>query len=116
MSSLFVAETGRMHSADSQHIRIYDLMDGRPVNGRVFHTISSGYADGIRCDSDGNLWSSAADGAHCIAPDGRLMGKIQVPELVSNLCFGGRAKHRLFITATTSVDSVILNRRGVQWP
>jgi gluconolactonase len=44
------------------------------------------------------------------------MGKILVPELVSNLCFGGRAKHRLFITATTSVYLVILNRRGEQWP
>ncbi|WP_431298624.1 SMP-30/gluconolactonase/LRE family protein [Tabrizicola sp. BL-A-41-H6] len=113
---LYVADTGRMHSADPQHIRVYDMVAGRPVNGRVFHTISPGSADGIRCDSEGNLWSSAADGVHCIAPDGHLMGKILVPELVSNLCFGGRAKHRLFITATTSVYSVILNRRGAQWP
>ena len=74
----------------------------------------------IRCvpveDEDGNLWSSAGDGVHCIAPDGHLMGKILVPEVVSNICFGGRAKHRLFITATTSLYSVILNRKGVQWP
>jgi gluconolactonase len=115
-SRLYVADTGRMHSADPQSIRVYDMAAGRPVNGRHFHTISPGCADGIRCDSDGNLWSSAADGVHCIAPDGHLMGKILVPEVVSNLCFGGRAKHRLFITATTSVYSVILNRRGVQWP
>ena len=53
---------------------------------------------------------------HCIGPDGALLGKILVPELVSNLCFGGRAKHRLFITATTSVYSVVLNREGVQRP
>lgn len=113
---LYVADTGRMFSADPQHIRVYDMVEGRPVNGRIFHRISPGCADGIRCDSDGNLWSSAADGVHCIAPDGRLLGKILVPELVSNICFGGRAKHRLFITATTSVYSVILNRKGVQWP
>jgi gluconolactonase len=105
-----------MFSTDPQHIRVFDMVDGRPVNGRLFHSISPGCADGIRCDSDGNLWSSAADGVHCIAPDGRLLGKVLVPELVSNICFGGRAKHRLFITATTSVYSVILNRRGVQWP
>jgi gluconolactonase len=98
-----VADTGRLFSADPQHIRVYDMVDGRPVNGRLFHTISPGCADGIRVDTDGNLWSSAADGVHCIAPDGHLMGKILVPELVSNLCFGGRAKHRLFLTATTSV-------------
>lgn len=113
---LYVADTGRQFSADPQHIRVYDMVEGRPINGRLFHTISPGCADGIRCDSDGNLWSSAADGVHCIAPDGRLLGKILVPELVSNICFGGRAKHRLFITATTSVYSVILNRKGVQWP
>jgi gluconolactonase len=115
-SRLYVADTGRMFQSDPQTIRVYDMVEGRPVNGRHFHTISPGCADGIRCDSDGNLWSSAADGVHCIAPDGHLMGKILVPELVSNLCFGGRAKHRLFITATTSVYSVILNRNGAQWP
>ncbi|MCU0906497.1 MAG: SMP-30/gluconolactonase/LRE family protein [Rhodobacteraceae bacterium] len=113
---LYVADTGRMFSDDPRHIRVYDMVDGRPVNGRLFHTIAPGCADGIRVDADGNLWSSAADGVHCIAPDGRLLGKVLVPELVSNLCFGGRAKHRLFITATTSVYAVVLNRRGVQWP
>jgi gluconolactonase len=115
-SRLYVADTGRMFSADPQHIKVFDMVGGRPVNGRIFHTINPGCADGIRVDSDGNLWSSAADGVHCIGPDGRLLGKILVPEIVSNICFGGRAKHRLFITATTSLYSVILNRRGVQWP
>ena len=115
-SRLYVADTGRMFSDDPQHIRVYDMVGGRPVNGRHFHTIAPGCADGLRVDADGNLWSSARDGVHCLAPDGRLLGKILVPECVSNLCFGGRAKHRLFITATTSVYSVILNRRGVQWP
>jgi gluconolactonase len=115
-SRLYVADTGRIFSADPQHIRVFDMVGGRPANGRVFHTISPGCADGIRCDSDGNLWSSAGDGVHCIAPDGHLLGKILVPEVVSNLCFGGRAKHRLFLTATTSVYSVILNRTGSQWP
>jgi len=77
---------------------------------------ASGHSDGFRCDSDGNIWTSAADGVHCISPSGVLMGKIFVPELVSNVCFGGRAKHRLFITATTSIYSIILNREGAQRP
>lgn len=115
-SQLYVADTGRMHSADPQHIRVYDMVKDRPENGRLFHRIDRGCADGIRVDSDGNLWSSASDGVHCIAPDGHLMGKILIPETVSNICFGGRAKHRLFITATTSIYSVVLNRRGIQWP
>lgn len=115
-SRLYVADTGRMFTADPQHIKVFDMVAGRPVNGRIFHRIDKGCADGIRVDTDGNLWSSAGDGVHCIAPDGQLMGKILVPETVSNICFGGRAKHRLFITATTSLYSVILNRKGVQWP
>jgi gluconolactonase len=113
---LYVADTGRMYEGDPQHILVYDMKNGRPVNGRHFHTISPGCADGIRVDSDGNLWSSAADGVHCLAPDGRLLGKILVPELVSNICFGGRAKHELYITATTSLYRVTLNRTGVQFP
>ncbi|MFN4192523.1 MAG: SMP-30/gluconolactonase/LRE family protein [Tabrizicola sp.] len=115
-SLLYVADTGRMFHSDPQHIRVFDMVEGRPVNGRLFHTIDRGCADGIRVDSDGNVWSSAGDGVHCIAPDGRLLGKILVPEIVSNICFGGRARHRLFITATTSLYSVVLNRNGVQWP
>ncbi len=115
-SHLYVADTGRMFSKDPQHIKVFDMVGGRPTKGRVFHTIDKGCADGIRLDADGNLWSSAGDGVHCIAPDGHLMGKILVPEVVSNICFGGRAKHRLFITATTSLYSVILNRKGVQQP
>ncbi|PLL14108.1 gluconolactonase [Tabrizicola sp. TH137] len=115
-SRLYVADTGRMFTDDPQHIRVYDMVDGHPVNGRLFHKVDHGCADGMRVDSDGNLWSSAGDGVHCIAPDGRLLGKILVPETVSNICFGGRAKHRLFITATTSLYSVILNRKGLQTP
>jgi gluconolactonase len=92
------------------------MTEGRPRGGRVFHRIEPGCADGIRCDTDGNVWSSAGDGVHCIAPDGTVLGRILVPEVVSNICFGGRAKHRLFITATTSLYSVVLNRRGQQRP
>ncbi len=114
---LYVADTGRMFSGDAQHIRVYDCAaDGSLTNSRIFHTIAPGCADGIRVDTDGNVWSSAGDGVHCISPLGHLMGKILVPELVSNICFGGRAKHELFITATTSLYRVILNREGLQRP
>ena len=116
-SRLYVADTGRMFTDDDQHIRVYDCAsDGATSNGRLFHKIEPGLADGIRVDTDGNLWSSAGDGVHCIAPDGHLMGKVLVPELVSNICFGGRAKHELYITATTSLYRVTLNRSGIQRP
>ena len=116
-SRLYIADTGRMFGDDPTHIRVFDVdADGALGGGDVFHVVHPGVADGFRVDSDGNLWTSAADGVHCIHPEGSLLGKILVPELVSNVCFGGRAKHRLFITATTSVYAVVLNRTGVQRP
>lgn len=115
-SRLYVADTGRIHTADPQHILVFDMTSGRPRDGRLFHRIEPGCADGIRVDTDGNVWSSAGDGVHCIAPDGHLMGRILVPEIVSNVCFGGRAKHQLFITGTTSLYAVSLNRSGIQGP
>ena len=113
---LYVADTGRVGHPDPQHIRVFDMTSGQPTGGAVFHVISPGCADGIRVDSEGNLWSSARDGVHCIAPDGTLLGKVLVPEIVSNICFGGRAKQQLFITATTSLYSIHLNRAGAQNP
>ena len=116
---LYVADTGAMFDDTAQrHIRTFNVADDgfSLSDGKILHRITPGAADGFRCDSDGNLWSSAADGVHCISPQGELLGKIRVPETVSNVCFGGRAKSRLFITASTSVYSVFLNRNGVQRP
>ena len=82
-----------------RHIRVLDVEDGRTLKGGdVFYEVDSGVSDGIRLDTDGNVWSSAGDGVHCISPQGELLGKVLVPEKVSNLCFGGRAKHVLFMT------------------
>lgn len=91
-SLLYVADTGRMFRIDHQHIRVFDMSSGRSEGGRVFDVIAPGCADGIRLDSESNLWSSVGAGVHCIAPDGTLLGKIMVPEIVSNICFGGRDK------------------------
>jgi gluconolactonase len=111
---LYVSDTGRMFENDPTHIRAFDIDSrGRLSGENVFHIIGQGLSDGMRVDSDGNLWSSAGDGVHCINPSGQLLGKILVPEVVSNLCFGGRGKHRLFITATTSLYAISLNRSGI---
>ncbi len=120
-SRLYVADTGRIFTQDPQHIRVYEMNSGQSgrvqaQNGRLFHTVAPACADGMRVDRDGNLWTSAGDGVHCLSPEGDLLGKILVPEVVSNLCFGGRGKHQLFITATTSLYVVSLNREGLQWP
>lgn len=115
---LYVCETGDQTRDDpKQYIRAFDVSAaGKLTGGDVFHKIAPGYADGIRVDEDGNLWSSAGDGVHCIDPDGRLLGKVLVPNRVSNLAFGGPQKNRLFIGGCHTLYAVFLNRRGSGWP
>lgn len=115
-SRLYVSDTGRIGHDDPGHIRVFEMTSGRPRGGDLFYAPDVGKPDGIRTDSDGNLWSSAGDGVHCVAPDRTLLGKILVPEITSNLCFGGRAKHQLYITAFTSLYAITLNRSGAQRP
>ena len=111
---LYIADTGAIFDPSAQrHIRVFDVNEhGRLSGGDIFHRVSPGAADGFRCDEDGNVWSSAADGVHCISPAGDLMGKIKVPETVSNVAFGGRMRSRLFICGSTSLYAIYLNRRG----
>lgn len=114
-SILYIADTGASHDPDGpRHIRALDVSsDGAHLsNSRLFATCDVGLFDGFRCDTDGNVWSSAGDGVHCYLPDGTLIGKILVPEVVANVVFGGVKKNRLFICGTTSIYSVYLNRRG----
>jgi gluconolactonase len=116
-STLYIAESGASHDKTMpRHIRAFDVSGGKLTKGRVFALIDAGFADGIRTDLAGNLWSSAADGVHCFAPDGRRLGKVLVPEPVANLCFGGARRNRLFITATTSLYAIYLTTTGAQWP
>ena len=57
------------------------------------------------------------DGVHCFAPDGKIIGKIHLPEGVSNLCFGGgHKKNRLYITGSQSLYAVYLETKGAQHP
>ena len=77
--------------------------------------ISPGFADGMRCDEDGRVWSSAGDGVHCIDPDGTLLGTIQTGCTVSNLCFGGRNRARLFLCASHTLMAIYTNVRGVSY-
>lgn len=116
---LYVAETGLPGARDPQRsIRVFDVADdGRSLSGGgIFHVVTPGWADGFRVDELGNLWSSAADGVHCIAPDGTLLGRVRVPQRVANLCFGDRGRSRLFICASTSLYALYTGTRGVQWP
>jgi gluconolactonase len=72
--------------------------------------------DGFRVDTEGRVWSSAGDGVHCFATSGDLLGKILVPEVVANVCFGGFKKNRLYICGTTSLYAVHVTVTGAQVP
>jgi gluconolactonase len=112
---LFIAESGASHDPNVPAvIRQFDV-DGATLTDRgTFATIDCGIPDGLRIDTMGNLWTSAGDGVHCFASDGTFLGKILVPETVSNLCFGGQDGHTLFITATTSVFQMFVNTQGAE--
>ena len=115
---LYVCETGdQAHPAPRQYIRAFDVSeDGRLSGGNIFHAVSPGYCDGLKVDEDGNLWASAADGVHCLSPEGALLGKLRVPYRVSNVAFGGCHRDRLFIAGSQHLYAIHLNRRGAALP
>ncbi len=114
-SLLYIADTGASHDPlGPKHIRVFDVgSDGHTLsNGRVFAECSAGLFDGFRVDTHGRLWSSAADGVHCFNAGGELIGKIRIPEMVANLCFGGAKRNRLFICGTTSLYAAYVTANG----
>jgi gluconolactonase len=116
---LYIADTGSTHVKNGpRHIRVADVgADGRTLGqAKLFAESTAGLFDGFRLDTNGNIWTSAADGVHVYAPDATLIGKIKVPEVVANLCFGGPKRNRLYICATTSLYAAYVNARGASWP
>lgn len=113
--TLYVSDTGSTHTAGGPaHIRRFVVGDdGRLGGGEIFATCRAGIHDGFRVDQSGRLWAGAFDGVHCYEPDGTLIGRILIPEIVGNVTFGGPFRNRLFICATTSIYAVHLFTRGV---
>ncbi len=114
---LYVADTGRSHRPDGpKHIRRLEITgDGKKLGkSTVFADCTAGLFDGFRLDVDGRIWTSAGDGVHCYLPDGTLIGKVKIPELVANVAWGGAALNRLFICGCTSLYSVFLAVNGVR--
>ncbi|MEU6248452.1 SMP-30/gluconolactonase/LRE family protein [Glycomyces sp. NPDC047010] len=104
--TLYIADTA------GGHIRHFAVEDGKLAGGAVFAESPGGRFDGLRTDVEGRVWAAAA-GVHCFDPDGTHLATLQVPQpAVSNLVFGGPKRNRLFITATDSVYSIMLNTNG----
>jgi len=110
--TLYISDTAN----ERHHIRRFTLGPGKSLQGGdVFAVIAPGKSDGFRVDVAGRLWPSAGDGIWGLAPDGRLLGKIRVPEIPSNCAFGGPDGQTLFITARTSlyaIDLMVSGARG----
>jgi gluconolactonase len=104
---LYVSDTSVTLRTDGQgehHIHVYNVAEGgRCTEGRVFAEVNPGVPDGIRVDSEGNVWSSSADSVQVFAPDGTRLGAVHVPEVVGNLCFGGPDRASVYIAASTSL-------------
>ena len=114
-SMLYIVDTGRTHREDGPaHIRSFQVSeDGKLTDRGVFAECTAGLFDGFRVDTAGRIWTSAADGVHCYDPDGTLIGKIHVPEVVANVCFGGPKRNYLYICGTTSLYGVRLPVNGL---
>jgi gluconolactonase len=107
---LYVSDTG-----GPDHIRVFDVADdGSLSGGDVFAECTCGVFDGFRLDTEGRIWTSAGDGVHVYDPDGTLLGKVRVPEVVANVCFGGPKRNRLYICATTSLYAILLPVNGAK--
>jgi gluconolactonase len=117
-SKLYIIEAG----TTPRVIRVYDVADGGLTlkNMRVLITAEpNGTPDGLRIDVDGNLWvgwgmgAAGLDGVSIFSPDGKPIGRIDLPERCANLCFGGLHRNRLFLCASTSIYSLYVNTQGV---
>jgi gluconolactonase len=117
-SKLYVVEA---RATPNRLIVAYDVVEGgaRLANKRTLIDCGRGTADGLRCDTDGNLWcgwgmgSDDLDGVMVFAPGGKPIGRIRLPERCANLCFGGLKRDRLFMAASQSIYSLYVHAQGV---
>jgi gluconolactonase len=121
---LYVADTGASHYEKApRNIMVYDVIDGTKLGkGKEYVSMElngkAGFADGIRADVDGNIWVGSGwvgegyDGVQVFAPDGTRIGQILLPEICSNVCFGGSKRNRLFMTGSQSLYAVYVETQG----
>ena len=118
---LYIVDTGATDGPQyPAHVRVFDVNGGKLSNGKVFADFRPGFTDGIRCDTDGNLWCAwgwggpDTNGIRIHAPNGDAIGMIHTPEIVSNFVFGGHKRNRLFMAGSTSMYSLYVNAVGAK--
>ena len=116
-SILYVVESRSV----PRKILAFDVAKDGLANRRVLFEAGPGTPDGFRVDIDGNLWcgwgmgSDGLDGVHVFNPEGRLIGRVDLPERCANVCFGGVHRNRLFMAASTSLYSLYVNTQGTPY-
>jgi gluconolactonase len=121
---VYIADSGITHYPTAKNIVWqYDLNGDKLSNPRTLIDMAldgrSGFPDGLRVDTEGNIWVGAGwvgagyDGVQVFAPDdGQRIGQICLPECCANLCFGGKKRNRLFMTASQSLYAVYVETQG----
>lgn len=109
-SRLYVSD-----SSDENHCVYVVDVDGR-FEPRLLWTMPVGVPDGMAVDREGRIWVAGGDGVYVISPAGELLHRIGVPEMVTNVCFGGSTFSSLFLTTPTSVYVVEETETGPAWP
>jgi len=128
---LYICDTGASHYPQApKNIQVFDVADARKLGkGRQYISMEmelngakvAGMADGIRCDTDGNVWVGAGwvgqgyDGVHIFSPEGQRIGMILLPEICANVCFGGAKRNRLFMAASQSLYAVYVEATGAHF-
>jgi gluconolactonase len=118
-SILYIVES----RSQPRKILAYDVGKDRSLSNKrvLIDAGPKGTPDGFRVDMDGNLWcgwgmgEAGLDGVHVFNPQGKLIGRIDLPERCANLCFGGTERNRLFMAASTSLYSLYVNTQGTPY-
>jgi gluconolactonase len=98
------------------HIRRFSVRDDGTLSGGEVFATTVGVPDGLRVDTDGNVWTSAGPGVNVYTPDGDWLGRIAFPQDVTNVTFGGDDRRRLFATSGPGLYAIDVSAEGAQRP
>jgi gluconolactonase len=126
--TLYVASTGKgpgdTGPGGKGQIFAFNVEDDNTVTeGRLFSDcVVDGVKcgpDGVRCDVAGNLWAASNagrnvgySGATVWNTEGKLIGRIRIPEICGNITFGGPKRNRLFMAGSQSLYAVYTSTQG----